>query len=80
MKSEEMIWTVLTVGSVFAHTGVVGEAETVDDLVTLDEESTVADLVVVVAVADLCKMISVMLVRRFGEALPTPCSKSWLWI
>ena len=76
MKSEEMIWTVLTVGSVFAHTGVVDEAETVDDLVTLDEEITVADLVVVVAVADLRKMTSVVLIRRFGEALPTSFAKS----
>ncbi len=73
---------VLTVGSVFAHTGVVDEAETVDgaetvdDLVTLDEETTVADLVVVMAVADLRKMTSAMLIRRFGEALLTSSAKS----
>lgn len=37
----------LTVGSAFAHTGLVGEAETVDDLVILAEETTVADAVTV---------------------------------
>ena len=80
IKSEEMSWMVLTVGSVFAHTDVVDEAETVDGWVTVDEGTTVADLVVVVAVVDLRQMTSVMLMRRCGFAQPTASAKSREWI
>ena len=58
----------LTVGSALAHTGFVVEAENVDDLVTLAEEILEADAVVMMAVVDLGNLVSMMMIRIFGEA------------